>query len=1673
MKACLTTSLMQFLLLLAALMLVPATHADQVKANNASNLESGSSWVSNIAPVGTDNAIWNSIVATPANCTNTLGSAVIWGGIVISNPSAPVVVNGTTTLTLTNGINLNNATVDLVVNCGTLNLGAGQTWTVPAGRTLTTGSLTGSGSVNSPNNGNYIVTKNGAGTWTTSGTGDNGSTGVTVGGGTLNLNKTSSSGAHAIGGPGLRVNNGGTARITGTGGDQIYDGGSVTLAAGGVFDLNGNSETIYSLAGTGGVVDNTATGKSSTLTLGNGSSTFSGTIQNSGAGATLALVENGTGTSTLNGINAFKGGITVTAGTLVLNTVTNAAMPCVINGGTLAVSPVGPGSSLPVTSLTVGGGASQLTFNLGNLRNVSVPLISAGGNLSITGSVPVNVMNVVQSGAYVLFQYSGARSGPGGFVAGSLPAGASLTDNVAGRQLVLNYISPFEPKLIIPTLNTNEVVVALSTPQQYGAVGDGLTDDTAAFQNAMNAVYNSGGSGGGVVYVPAGNYAFYSNLTIPDGVTLHGDWQDWTKNGGTLVGTTFKVYFGAGQTNATPFITLSGSTALRDVNIWYPNQNAASITGYPFTLGLNDSCVVQNVVLLNSYQGITTYNGGSQHILSTIIGSPLYQGIFLDQIFDVCHAEDIRFSPDVWANSGVTNAPAPGGPQATWMRANGEALRLWRVDGEMCMDTFISGYRVGIEANAATNGQPGVTFYSGTVSNCATALLAQDMPTAFGLMFANFTLDGDIAVSRTNTADDANALFDHCQIFGRNGAAVSSIGSDWHSWMQFQNCTISNALELTGPGVFNVVDSTLLGATQCVLAANATRAAFTGCTFSPVANLVNSGNRSNLLVDARASISNALPIVYWTNVVANYLSRHAAKTNLYVVTDVPWGAYGNGSNDDTAAIQAALNTAGAGGGGIVYVPAGKYPLTNTLDVPAGVELRGAFEMRHRTWPGPDGHAKGSILEPNGGQGTTNGPVAIALETGSGLLGFTISYESQNSNCIPFPATIQGRGANVYAIGICCPNPWSYVDLDSYACTNHFLYMVDGWALQSGYTIGNGSAGTVVDCHDNWTYWVDNYDSQSSLPGNVQGPVLNYVSHHLQMYVLGNCTELMVKDFSIIEKTYVDCLTEAGGGPRVTLINNYCDASIQGFVLDSASPSASVSAVNTPMTTFNFGDFADQAQATVAVLSTTNFQGTARFASSVLWGGTWLDFVVNGGDVGFDMAHMDNHSFIGSVVNGGVFHLVNNSAYITYNGTSNFPPYNVTFGAGAGLPGRTNEFIGCYAYNGCSAVNAGTISSANIWNDYALSAYSTLNPNLPVIYNVYPNGNAMFEHTNVFGFATASASGIATNNIALVLNGTRVANLLFNGSGDNWNVTNTNLPMNTAGTAAITVTDNLGHVTSVQFNFDTFSPDNYTFEAEDFDYTGRGGSGLFIDNPQTDGYAGLGGTAGIDYFNNEPGAGNASYRPQGLETENAGDLPRSAYAGGLQDYDVGFASTGNWGNYTRTYPAGAYYIYLRAADDAAATADAASLYLVTSGQHTTNQITRKLGTFSVPATGNWQVYTWVPLKDNSGNLVVITNSGSAQTLRVTTDNGSYNANFYQLVPATSGAAVLGLTAAVGGQNLTLSFRTLAGYTYQVEYKNNLTDPDWLPLGGPVAGDGAVHLISDPLGQSQRFYQVQIW
>src|ERR1035437_3907206 len=279
-----------------------------------------------------------------------------------------------------------------------------------------------------------------------------------------------------------------------------------------------------------------------------------------------------------------------------------------------------------------------------------------------------------------------------------------------------------------------------------------------------------------------------------------------------------------------------------------------------------------------------------------------------------------------------------------------------------------------------------------------------------------------------------------------------------------------------------------------------------------------------------------------------------------------------------------------------------------------------------------------------------------------------------------------------------------------------------------------------------------------------------------------------------------------------------------------------------------------------------------------------------------------------------------------------------------------------------------------------------NTNLPSLNNVYPNGTAMLQATNKLAFTVQSTTGVSTNSIVVAVNGVIVTNLVFSGSSLNWNVSYPHLLANTGYTVTISVTDLNGNTSTTSLSFDTFSSANYTWEAEDFDYNG----GQFIDNPQTNAYLGLAANTDVDthqinfaptapylYRTNSlalPGEGN------GMATEINGDIQRSQYNGtAFTDYTMGYFSAGSWANYTRHYPAGSYNVYGRLADGGA-NPSAVTLSKVTGGWGTTTQTTNFLGTFTVGITG-WESYNFVPLRDDSGNMVTLTLTGSTNTLQV--------------------------------------------------------------------------------------------
>jgi hypothetical protein len=383
-------------------------------------------------------------------------------------------------------------------------------------------------------------------------------------------------------------------------------------------------------------------------------------------------------------------------------------------------------------------------------------------------------------------------------------------------------------------------------------------------------------------------------------------------------------------------------------------------------------------------------------------------------------------------------------------------------------------------------------------------------------------------------------------------------------------------------------------------------------------------------------------------------------------------------------------------------------------------------------------------------------------------------------------------------------------------------------------------------------------------------------------------------------------------------------------------------------------------------------------------------------------------------------------------------------------------------------------------------------------SVYPDGETQQYQTNTLSFVASSpAYGINTTNIHVTLNGVNISsNLVFSGSSGSWNVSYPGLQLNTAYTAVITVTDNNNQPHTTTVNFDTFNPNNFTWEAEDYDFDPTHSpipnlSGLrYIDNPAltsvpaSNSYVGQEGDGGqiiapIDYAAvfGLTVPGTHTYRPLDyISAEVTSDTLRPKYQNAqltndnpyIVDYDVNYWATNGWINYTRTFPTGNFYLVARlSAGNGAFNLQCTQ---VTNGAGTASQMTNYLGSFKGSGTSfaTWQdVY----LTDAATNKIILP-FGGVETLQFI---GDYNedVNYFELVPLTPLSPVI--TASVSGSNIQLSFPTQIGFSYTMYYKNNLTDPSWTQLGSPVPGNGAIESVTDSnilLSQNHRFYRLTI-
>ena len=300
----------------------------------------------------------------------------------------------------------------------------------------------------------------------------------------------------------------------------------------------------------------------------------------------------------------------------------------------------------------------------------------------------------------------------------------------------------------------------------FGAKGDGKSDDTAAFQKALDA---AGKAGGGVVYAARGNYFFSGHLSVPPAVTLKGVWESVPAHNGirdaglpkpTDDGTTFLVTESAGREDGPAFITLNHNSTLKGVVIYYPDQNPVEEPKpYPYAIALRGkNPAVLAVELLNPYNGIDA-SRNERHLIRDVQGQPLRRGIFVDHIYDIGRIENVHFNP-WWSMKPKLFA---------WQQKNGEAFIFGKSDWQYVFNTFCFGYNVGYKFIKTQSGDCNGNFLGIGADDCFTALEVEQC-SRIGLLISNgefVSFHGpDPTMIRVSSNNTGSVRFSNCAFWG-------------------------------------------------------------------------------------------------------------------------------------------------------------------------------------------------------------------------------------------------------------------------------------------------------------------------------------------------------------------------------------------------------------------------------------------------------------------------------------------------------------------------------------------------------------------------------------------------------------------------------------------------------------------------------------------------------------------------------------------------------------------------------------------------------------------------------------------------------------------------------------------------------------------------------------------
>jgi len=770
-------------------------------------------------------------------------------------------------------------------------------------------------------------------------------------------------------------------------------------------------------------------------------------------------------------------------------------------------------------------------------------------------------------------------------------------------------------QLIQTAYPTTGPVVSAYNLKDFGATGDGTTDVTSLVQTLIDSL---GRLGGGTVFLPEGKYVVRGSITIRKGITLRGEWSKPVK-GQPIKGTILMAYAGRGSETATPLITMETSAAVRDLAIWYPEQLPTGITAYPPAIQFgengffgNEFCNAKNITLVNAYSGVvfSRTNGGTCPVINGIYGTPLSRGVEIDNISDVGRIEWLDFSPAYWEGSGLPNAPAAGSAVETWIYQNGTGIVMRRNDWSYVAFVSIEGYSKG-EDVAPSIASPGAVAnghqYGMTFTHCKTALLLE-VVSGNGIMFTQVNAvncDTGFVVG-PNTS--GGVQFHTCTIDANVNAVEVSASSS--SRFMMQQCTFTKGAVTVSGGIFTASDCDFNNAAPQVLLATNARGIVTGNRFKTAAQIQNKSQWTCAIDNTPVTLRKlpAFPVM-------TVPTHEPTRMTMYNAAAAPYNAKNDGTTDNTTAIQGALDQASTDGGGVVFLPPGKYRVNGNLTVPTNVELMGSSDVS----TAPSG--PGSVLEVYAGRGNPAAAPFIKVSASSGLRGLTFDYPEQNTTQLPnisaYPYLIQVTGSNAYIINVGMRMTYSGIDLFTCKCDNHFVDFIGGHAFRTGIKVGGSSTGGVI-CNFQFNISYVSAGSEAkwgswpNSPESGGGGAFTYADNSFDFMVLGDCqNEILYDNFGYGSQRGTALVSDNGTGPTGVSLGQGIDGSRRSVCIE-ATGAAGFDFINSQLVSLG-------GTANCDYVETSGPTALATFFSSDYWGQPGYTVNINGGTLNFQLA----------------------------------------------------------------------------------------------------------------------------------------------------------------------------------------------------------------------------------------------------------------------------------------------------------------------------------------------------------------------------------------------------------------------------------------------------------------------